>query len=133
MILRDYQKACVDTILKKFDDLNSQLVQLPTGSGKTVVLWHVLREMNERALIIAPTRELLEQIEETGQNVVGESNVYIKRRSYWPKDKQYLVMTGQAATFAMKRGELDNFNPKVLIIDDDVEDRNSIYWEGREL
>jgi len=117
-VLREYQDECVTTILNKFMEMNSQIVQLPTGAGKTVILWNVLKSLNQKALIVAPTRELTEQLEETGQSIVGEENVYLKKKSYWPKDRKYLVMTGQASTFAMKNGELFKFNPKVLVIDE---------------
>jgi len=117
-VLRDYQQECVDTILREFEEMNAQIVQLPTGSGKTVILWHVLAALDKKALIIAPTRELTEQIEDTGCQVVDPSQVYVKRKSYWPKDKQYLIMTGQGATFAQKGSGLDLFLPDILVIDE---------------
>jgi superfamily II DNA or RNA helicase len=88
MKLRDYQQECVDTILSKFNEIDAQIVQLPTGAGKTVILWHVLKSLQKRAVIVAPTRELTEQLEETGREVVGYGNVYLKKKSYWPEDRQ---------------------------------------------
>jgi superfamily II DNA or RNA helicase len=116
--LRDYQKECVDTILAQFKTLNSQIVQLPTGAGKTVILWHVIKAMQKKALIVAPTRELTEQLEETGRSVVKSCDIYLKKKSYWPHDKKNLIMTVQSATFAQKGERISNFNAELLIIDE---------------
>ena len=116
--LRDYQLECVKNILNKFSSINSQIVQLPTGAGKTVILWSVLKTLKKKALIIAPTVELTEQLEETGKNTVSPSLVYRKNKSYWPKNCKYLVMTSQAATFAMKGDSLDKFNPDIIVVDE---------------
>lgn len=117
-ILRDYQSQCVNNILNKFSSIGSQIVQLPTGSGKTVILWSVLKTLKKKALILAPTVELTEQLEETGKNTVSPSLVYRKKNSYWPKNCKYLVMTGQAATFALKGDSLDKFNPDIIVVDE---------------
>lgn len=116
--LRDYQSQCVNKILESFLTINSQLVQLPTGAGKTVILWHVLKCLNKKALIVAPTRELTEQIEETGGLIVDSWKVYRKTKSYWPLDKQYLIMTCQGATFAQKGNGLDSHNAEILVVDE---------------
>jgi superfamily II DNA or RNA helicase len=118
MKLRDYQQECVDTILSKFNEIDAQIVQLPTGAGKTVILWHVLKSLQKRAVIVAPTRELTEQLEETGREVVGYGNVYLKKKSYWPEDRQNLIMTCQAATFAQKGDGLDKYDAEVLVVDE---------------
>lgn len=118
MKLRDYQVECVDTILSSFDKMDAQIVQLPTGAGKTVILWHVLKALQKKALIVAPTRELTEQIEETGHNVVYHGDVYLKKRSYWPNEKPYLIMTCQAATFALKGDGLKDYGAEILVVDE---------------
>lgn len=116
--LRKYQEECVNAVIKKFDSLKSQIVQLPTGSGKTVIFWHILKALNKKALIIAPTCELTEQIDDTGKAVVNPENIYLKQRSYWPKNIQYIIMTGQSATFALNGSKFDNFSPEILIVDE---------------
>ncbi len=116
--LRDYQSECVNVILEKFNTLDSQIVQLPTGSGKTVILWHVAKQMGLKTLVIAPTRELTEQIEDTGRDIVDPRYLHRKTKSYWPVNMNHIVMTGQAGTFALKGQCLDNFNPDLLIVDE---------------
>lgn len=116
--LRDYQEECVDTIVENFNKMDSQIVQLPTGAGKTVILWHVIKNLKKKTLILAPTVELTEQIQETGWDIVCAHHIYRKKKSYWPKECKYLVMTSQAATFALKGDQLKKFNPDLIIIDE---------------
>lgn len=113
--LRDYQRECVDAIHGHFQSHDRQLVQLPTGSGKTVILWQFIKESGKKALVIAPTRELTEQIFETGKRIEGRDKVHLKRKSYIPRYK-HLVMTPQALTWMVKRGEAVNFD--ILVIDE---------------
>lgn len=116
--LRDYQIECVDRILEKFETLDSQIIQLPTGAGKTVILWNVIKRSRARTLIVAPTRELTEQIETMGHRIVRPEDVYRKKKSYWPLHPVHIVMTGQAATFAMRNGSLDDYDYDLLIVDE---------------
>lgn len=116
--LRDYQQECVNTILERFDNLDSQIVQLPTGAGKTVILAHVIKAMGRRSLIVAPTHELIEQLEETIRSTVPK--VFAKRKSYWPKNEiDHWIMTNQAATFSMHGGYIkEKIRPQLLIVDE---------------
>lgn len=79
MKLYPYQKDCIDTILREFKSSNSQLIQLPTGSGKTVIFLHFIKEHADRALILVPTLELIEQIQESGDEILFSGAV---RRHY---------------------------------------------------
>ncbi len=102
-ILRDYQQECVDTIIEKFKELDSQLVQLPTGSGKTIILWHFLKAIGKSAVIIAPSNELTEQLYDTGCDVIGEKDIYLKNKSYFPVHMpKYLIMTNASAISELK-------------------------------
>ena len=104
MKLRDYQAECIQEVKNRLPTVNSQLVQLPTGSGKTVIFWHLLRDLNKRALIIAPTRELVEQIQDTGGEVVYHRDIYAKRSSWVPAEwPQFTTMTIKAAAMLFKK------------------------------
>lgn len=58
MELRNYQEEC----LEEMKHHKKQLIQLPTGSGKTIIFLKYLRENSKKALIVCPTLDLQEQI-----------------------------------------------------------------------
>ena len=76
-ILRDYQREMLGRLEKAWVDHRSVMVQMPTGTGKTLILAEVIRQemgneelgmMNGNSkgiLIVAHRRELIEQIKET--------------------------------------------------------------------
>lgn len=64
--LYDYQEEMLSRIGKAFLTHRSVMAQMPTGTGKTVLLaGYLARSAEERVLIVAHRRELVEQIEET--------------------------------------------------------------------
>ena len=76
-ILRNYQREMLGRLEKAWVDHRSVMVQMPTGTGKTLILAEVIRQemgneelgmMNGNSkgiLIVAHRRELIEQIRET--------------------------------------------------------------------
>lgn len=72
-ILRDYQEDIMRRVLDAWEHGNSVLVQMPTGTGKTVVLASLVNEQLKigngkpscLVWIVAHRRELVEQIEDT--------------------------------------------------------------------
>jgi len=74
--MRNYQKECIEVIHKHFKDNDRQLIQLPTGSGKTWIFCEYLSKHSNSALIICPSIELKEQIittaEKFGINSISE-------------------------------------------------------------
>ena len=73
-MLRDYQCEMLERLYMAWEEHQSIMVQMPTGTGKTVLLAEVIRQFichndghdSERCvLIVAHRRELLQQISET--------------------------------------------------------------------
>ena len=63
MNLRDYQIDICTRVREAFGHHRSVMVQMPTGTGKTVVLASLVSQLkNENVLIVAHRRELIEQI-----------------------------------------------------------------------
>jgi len=75
MKLRNYQSECIE-ILKK--NKKKQLIQLPTGSGKTLIFLKYLRENSKEALIIVPTLDLQYQIYESALSFYHKDEVFLK-------------------------------------------------------
>ena len=63
--MRDYQQECVEIIEYNFKKFDRQLIQLPTGAGKTWVFCKYLKKNSDSALIICPSIELKQQIFDT--------------------------------------------------------------------
>ncbi len=63
--MRDYQKECVEIIENNFKKFDRQLIQLPTGAGKTWIFSQFLEKNANSALIVCPSIELKEQIIDT--------------------------------------------------------------------
>lgn len=91
-MLRDYQIDICSRVNEAFEHHRSVMVQMPTGTGKTVVLAELVKRLkmkNEglKILIVAHRRELVEQIKATikrmkmdSRNITVESIQTISRR-----------------------------------------------------
>ena len=69
-MLRDYQIDICSRVSEAFEQHRSVMVQMPTGTGKTVVLAELVKQLmmkdeGVRILIVAHRRELIEQIKAT--------------------------------------------------------------------
>ena len=70
MTLRDYQTDICSRVSDAFDKRRSVMVQMPTGTGKTMVLAELVKRLmmkdeGLKILIVAHRRELIEQIKAT--------------------------------------------------------------------
>ena len=84
MLLRDYQSDICSRVSDAFDKHRSVMVQMPTGTGKTMVLAELVKRLMMRAegleiLFVAHRRELIEQIKATvkrmGLNTNNHSSI----------------------------------------------------------
>ena len=62
-ILRDYQKEAVEAALNFFlgNSKRNAIEVLPTGSGKSLIIANIAKELDSPVLIFQPTKEILEQ------------------------------------------------------------------------
>ena len=91
-MLRDYQIDICSRVSEAFENHRSVMVQMPTGTGKTIVLAELVKQLmmkdeGVRILIVAHRRELIEQIKATikrmkmdSRNITVESIQTISRR-----------------------------------------------------
>jgi len=59
--LRDYQARCVEKTMAAMRLDGNDLIALPTGAGKSIIVAEIASRMNEPMLIFQPSREILEQ------------------------------------------------------------------------
>ncbi len=80
MILRDYQTAAADSIIRDFESVQSTLAVLPTGTGKTCVAADVIRRhlsaSNGAVIFLAHREELLNQARRTIEAHCGIETEY---------------------------------------------------------
>ena len=85
-MLRDYQEEICSRVREAFKKHRSVMMQMPTGTGKTVVLAEIVREylnvnvnVNVKGgcnvLIVAHRRELVEQIQQALLRVMGAEDL----------------------------------------------------------
>lgn len=63
-VLRDYQKEASDAVVRFFRDKTDDgngLVIAPTGSGKSLIIADIARQLNGNVLVLQPSSEILKQ------------------------------------------------------------------------
>ena len=78
-MLRDYQIDICSRVREAFDKHRSIMMQMPTGTGKTMVLAELVKRFlhdntNRTVVIVAHRRELVEQIQQTLKKVLFFEN-----------------------------------------------------------
>lgn len=117
--LRPYQRECLDSITSQFENgVRRQLVSLPTGSGKTVVFAHLIKELGQRALVIAHTNELLGQAKEKIKMIAPELGVGIINAENKEFDAPVVISSIQSARHPKNLVELQNRQFGLLIYDE---------------
>ncbi|MBW4494684.1 MAG: DEAD/DEAH box helicase [Oscillatoria princeps RMCB-10] len=130
-LLREYQKQALDS--------SDVALQLPTGSGKTLVglllgEWR-LRRFNQRVVYLCPTRQLVNQVVEQSQLKYGiKANAFVGKQSeYSPANKaEYTNAETLAVTTYSGLFNTNSFfdNADIIILDDAHAAENYIskYW-----
>ncbi len=108
--LRDYQTECRDAV----DSLNARgvnrsLVALPTGTGKTEIIAHLLRLKGRRSLVLAHREELLDQaaarIEAANPVCTVDVEQAARKASKWAD-----IVVASVQTFAVSPQRLDRID-----------------------
>ena len=116
MLLRDYQSDICSRVSDAFDKHRSVMVQMPTGTGKTMVLAELVKRLmmkdeGIRILIVAHRRELIEQIKATvkrmGLNADNQLSVI--------NNQTIIVESIQAIS---RRIDALDFIPSLVVIDE---------------
>lgn len=75
MRLYDYQQKIFYAAMSELKARNSIMLVVPTGGGKTVILSHIVKKMNLKTLIVAHTKELINQCKKTLDIVGAKADV----------------------------------------------------------
>jgi len=89
--LRPYQEQCVKKILWSQKLEGNEVACLPVGSGKSIILAELAHRLQKPILILAPSKELLEQDYEKLNNYVDKSEIGIYSNSMHRKDINFFT------------------------------------------
>lgn len=89
MELRKYQKECIEVLEKP---AKKQLIQLPTGSGKTFIFLSYLRKNSTKSLIVVPTLDLQEQIYQDALNFYHRSEIFLNNKDSKHKEISLYIL-----------------------------------------
>ena len=128
-MLRDYQIEICERVREAFARHRSVMVQMPTGTGKTVVLAELVREYlnvnlnvngGRNVLIVAHRRELVEQIQQALLRVMSRS---LASKKGLVTEKVFLPHPSSPA----RRGSTSLLNPPLLRREDLKPGRPGLY------
>jgi superfamily II DNA or RNA helicase len=117
--LRDYQIECLETILSEFKSgVTRQLVSLPTGSGKTVVMGALAREVNKKTLLLAHREELIDQAVEKFKLVWPGVDIGVCMADRDEINAQVVIASVQSASRPKRLARLQDEGFEVMMIDE---------------
>ena len=136
-VLRDYQREMLGRINEAWKSCRSVMVQMPTGTGKTVLMTEVIKSLQftvdgvqstrQPVLVVAHRRELIEQIRQTlDRRTKGYNNLEIIRtEGHNNKDRvtegqqNFVSVTSiQKLARAKEQSSLLNINFSLIIVDE---------------
>ncbi len=115
MKLRDYQEECIEILQK---DIKKQLIQLPTGSGKTFIFLNYLRKNSSKCLIVVPTLDLQEQVYESALNFYHKDEIYKRKDIHIFKEAKIYILVANSLTNKRVREYFKNINLDHIIFDE---------------
>jgi len=97
--LRPYQEECLQSIHKHYaKGISRQMVHMATGAGKTVVFANLVAQLNCKTLVLAHTRELLEQAKEKIKMICPGSNIGVVQEGQKEFDRDIVISSIQSAS-----------------------------------
>ena len=99
--LRDYQQECLDVVQRERErGLERLLCVLPTGTGKTVVFAHQIKQTKGKSLILVHREELLQQAKEKLLIVDPTAEIGIVKAERNEMDAQVTIASVQSLSRA---------------------------------
>ena len=87
-VLRGYQREMLGRINEAWSSCRSVMVQMPTGTGKTVLMTEVIKGTRQPVLIVAHRRELIEQIQDQIKRTEEQDFEIIRTEGFRQKNRR---------------------------------------------
>lgn len=118
-LLRGYQEEALKSVIESFENgINRQLISLPTGSGKTIVISAVAQYYKTKTLVLAHREELIEQAVEKIKLYSPDADVGICKAKKNEISRKIVVGSIQSCMQDKRLKALKKSGIKVLIIDE---------------
>jgi len=115
MKLYTYQEKCVEAILNSPSP--SQLISMPTGTGKTITFLNALKRINRKSLVIVHRQELLNQTYEKALKI-GFNSEDISIISSEKKEKLSKLNIAMIQSLNNILGDIDPGSIEVIVVDE---------------
>lgn len=117
--LRDYQLECLEAVSTEFSKgISRQLIVLPTGSGKTVVMGALAREVNKKTLLLAHREELIDQAVEKFKLIWPDVDIGVCMADRNEINAQVVIASVQSASRPKRLVRLQDQGFEVMMIDE---------------
>jgi len=117
--LRNYQTDAIDKIIESFKKgISRQLITLPTGSGKTIVMAALAKKLGRRTLLLAHREELITQAEEKFKLVWPDVESGICMANQNDPDKFVVFGSVQSCTRDNRLQQLKENDFELLLVDE---------------
>lgn len=117
--LREYQEEALNVIAKALSDgISKQLIVLPTGSGKTILMAAIAKHLNKRTLILAHREELIQQAFEKFKLYWPEADIGICKAERDETNHHIVIGSVQSCSKSKRLASLKDSAFDVLLIDE---------------
>ena len=119
MELRDYQQEAVKAVQKNYDsNIFRQLIVLPTGSGKTIIMAAIIQRCQKKTLILAHRKKLIEQAYEKIKKFWPDADVGMYKAQQNAINQQIVIGSIQTCSKPKHLDQLKKQNFSILVIDE---------------
>lgn len=117
--LRDYQIEALEAVVSEYSNgVTRQVLSLPTGSGKTVVMSSIAKHFNKKTLLLAHREELLTQAKDKFLLFWPEVSIGTVKAELNEMNQQVVIGSVQTCSRPRRLEELKKQNFEVLMVDE---------------
>ena len=117
--LRDYQLEALKAVCDSFKKgISKQLIVLPTGAGKTIIMASIARRFNTKVLLLAHREELIKQANKNFELYWPDADIGICKAEKNEFDHQIVIGSIQSCFQPKRLEQLKEQNFSILMIDE---------------